>query len=307
MKKLLKSLIKTTIKRVSNKEKEFIDINSKPNNNSESETNFGYKKVKMKNKQSMVDEVFSSVASKYDIMNDVSSMGIHRLWKQTLIEEIGILKPKRIFEEGKIKKIEPIKILDVATGTGDIAYNIIDYQKKYADNPNLLHKSLKVTLVDVNADILEIAKEKSETNNIDANLIDFHVSSAEKMEFIEDNTYDIYVISFGLRNVPDIPKALKEAYRVLKPGGRFLCMEFSKVENPIFSQIYKEYIFNVIPIMGKVITNDSESYTYLAESIDQFHDQETLKGMLEDAGFGYVSYENLTNGICAIHSGFKLN
>lgn len=306
MKKLLKSLLKTSIRRNTNKEKEFIDIKSN-SENSDRETNFGYKKVKMKNKQSMVDQVFSSVASKYDIMNDISSLGIHRFWKQKLIEEIGILKPKRTFEEGKIKKISPIKVLDVATGTGDIAYKIIEYQKKHSDNPNNLEKSLQMTLIDVNGDILEIAKEKSETNKIDQNLLEFHVSSAEEMKFLKDNTFDIYVISFGLRNVPDIKKALKEAFRVLKPGGRFLCMEFSKVENPLFSRVYKEYIFNVIPLMGKVVTDDSESYSYLAESIDRFYDQESLKEMVEQAGFKFVSFENLTNGVCAIHSGFKLD
>ena len=162
-------------------------------------------------------------------MNDFMSMGIHRLWKQYLIQDIGLLKPTLLLEDNKIIGKQPIKVIDVAAGTGDIGYSIIDYQMKLSNNRNALHEDLHVTFSDVNKDILKEAKMKMYDNGVNENMVNFLVSSAEEFKQIEDNTYDLYVISFGLRNVPDIPKALKEAYRILKPGGRFICLEFSKV------------------------------------------------------------------------------
>ncbi len=272
---------------------------------SDDEVNFGFQKVKLDDKQSMVNEVFSSVANKYDVMNDVMSMGIHRIWKDYLINDIGILRPKRIFKDGSVDKVEPIKIIDVATGSGDIAFRVLDYQQKN-NNTLDLSQNLKITLSDVNGDMLEEAKKKAKENNLNEDMLDYIESSAEQFKDIPDNTYDIYVISYGLRNVPNTLKALKEAYRILKPGGRFLCLEFSKVQNPLLNQFYKFYSFNVIPMMGKLVANDSESYQYLAESIEKFYTQEELLDLITEAGFSYSRYENITFGVTAIHSGFKI-
>jgi len=272
----------------------------------DNKTSFGYKNVEPTEKQGLVNAVFSSVASKYDIMNDLMSGGAHRIWKSYLIEDIGILRPNTTRVDHELNEKDKVTVLDVATGTGDIAYNIIEHQKKYNQNPNDLYKTFKVIMYDINFDILEQAKHKARDNKVDHRLLDFKQGNAEDLSAIPDKSVDIYVISFGLRNVPDTRKALKEAYRVLKPGGRFVCMEFSKVENAVLSEIYRFYSFNVIPLMGQVVAGDRDSYQYLVESIDKFYTQEELLSLIKETGFEFASYQNLTFGAVAIHTGFKI-
>lgn len=262
-------------------------------------TSFGFKEVEEGQKQGLVNSVFTSVSDKYDIMNDVMSGGVHRLWKNHLISDIGILVPQGSGQDR-------VEILDVAAGTGDISYKLIAHQQQYWNSPEELHNRLGVTLLDINESILQEAKNKAASLGIDSRLVNFKLSNAENLEAIPDNSKDLYVISFGLRNVPDTKKALSEAYRVLKPGGRFVCMEFSKVENSVLAEVYRQYSFNAIPLMGQLITGDRESYQYLVESIEKFYNQSELLTLIKEAGFEYATYENLSFGAVAIHSGFKL-
>ena len=262
-------------------------------------TSFGFKEVKEGQKQGLVNSVFTSVSDKYDIMNDVMSGGVHRLWKNHLISDIGILVPQGPGQDR-------VEILDVAAGTGDISYKLIAHQQQYWNSPEELHNRLGVTLLDINESILQEAKNKAASLGIDSRLVNFQLSNADNLEAIPDNSKDLYVISFGLRNVPDTKKALSEAFRVLKPGGRFVCMEFSKVENSVLAEVYRQYSFNAIPLMGQIITGDRESYQYLVESIEKFYNQSELLTLIKEAGFEYATYENLSFGAVAIHSGFKL-
>ena len=244
-------------------------------------TNFGFKKVDYKQKRSLIEEVFSSIAPKYDIMNDLMSFGIHRLWKDEFCRQIPNLNSS---------------ILDVATGTGDIAFRLV----KEARNRGM---NLRIILSDANHEMLKNAKNKA----IDSNLLglDYICCDAEKLPF-PDNSFDYYTIAFGIRNVPKIDVALREAYRVLKPTGKFLCLEFSKIENEYLKQFYDFYSFNVIPKIGQLVTNNKEAYQYLAESIDLFADQDNFRNMIKIAGFAKVKYQNLTFGVAAIHSAYKL-
>lgn len=276
----------------------FCKNNINPDDSAPKNTNdyyFGYKKIDKSEKQSMVNSVFSNVSSKYDIMNDVMSLFIHRYWKSYFISEIGSLKQQNIIKDDKIVGQKDLNILDVASGTGDIALRINDT----VTNAN-------ITLYDINNEMLEEAKQKFAVIPNPKNKISFEVGNAEDLSQFEDNYFDLYTIVFGIRNVTDVDKALREAYRVLKPGGRFLCMEFSKVQNPIFNEVYKFYNFNVIPMMGKIIANDYDSYKYLAESIDKFYSQQEFVSKMEANGFQYSKFENMNCGICAIYSGFKL-
>lgn len=243
-------------------------------------TFFGYKEVEEEEKPLLVDQVFSSVADKYDIMNDIMSLGIHRLWKNKFINSIN---PKA-----------GDHLIDVAGGTGDIA---IRFLKK---NPET-----KVTLCDINFNMIKKGYNKIIDNNLTIENISTCCSDATQMPF-SDNKFDFYTIAFGIRNISKIDKALKEAKRVLKPGGKFLCLEFSNVENSFISQIYDLFSFSAIPKIGKVIANDSESYQYLVESIRKFPNKELFAKMIEDSGFSQVKYKSLTHGIAAIHSGWKI-
>lgn len=245
---------------------------------------FGFKEVPLEEKTKLVKNIFDSVSLKYDLMNDLMSMGFHRLWKNYLIHKI---QPKPNYS-----------YLDVASGSADIACGI--YKALQKNN----HKPSHMTLCDINEDMLTQGWEKTVNNGL-YNEVDFACADAEKLPFI-DNSYDIYTISFGLRNVTTPYNAMKEAYRVLKPGGRFLCLEFSHVILPIFKQFYDSYSFNVIPLIGKKITGNSEAYQYLVESIRRFPKQKELVQMLSQAGFEHVTYQNLNGGIVCIHSGWKL-
>lgn len=240
---------------------------------------FGYKQVDKEAKQGLVANVFNSVAKKYDVMNDVMSFGIHRLWKRYTIDCSGVRSG--------------MKVLDLAGGTGDLT----------AQFSRRVGPTGEVVLADINEAMLEVGKDKLRNLGIVSN-VTYQQANAEDLPF-EDNTFDIITIAFGLRNVTDKQKALESMHRVLKPGGRLLVLEFSKPEPPMLSQMYDFYSFNILPKMGQVIAGDAESYQYLAESIRMHPDQETLKGMMETAGYENVTYTNLTGGIVALHRGFK--
>ncbi|MDC0232136.1 bifunctional demethylmenaquinone methyltransferase/2-methoxy-6-polyprenyl-1,4-benzoquinol methylase UbiE [Pelagibacteraceae bacterium] len=233
-------------------------------------------KTHQKNSERLASKVFEDVFEKYDLMNDLMSLGIHRLWKKTFI---NWLNPQ-----------ENTKLIDVASGTGDIAKLFLEYIK-YKGN---------VYCVDENKGMLEINKKKLKNQNS----VKWYCNNAEKLPF-KDNEFDYYTISFGIRNVSNIDDAFKEAYRVLKPGGRLLCLEFSKVENEILNTFYKIYS-KTIPLMGKIILKNSKPYEYLINSIDEFYSQEKLLELLNKQNFTNTSYRNLSAGIVAIHSAWKI-
>lgn len=243
-------------------------------------THFGYQTVRVEEKASKVAEVFHSVAAKYDIMNDLMSLGIHRVWKRFAIELSGVRPGQRV--------------LDIAGGTGDLA--------------KAFHREVgptgHVVLADINSSMLNVGRDKLLDHGVSERM-SFVQANAECLPF-EPGTFDLITIAFGLRNVTDKDAALRSMYASLKPGGRLLVLEFSK---PIFdplSKAYDLYSFSLLPIMGKLVANDADSYRYLAESIRMHPDQETLKGMMENAGFERCDYHNLTGGIVALHRGFRL-
>ena len=242
-------------------------------------THFGYKEVPWEQKQEKVADVFHSVASKYDIMNDLMSFGIHRLWKK--------------FTISKTKVKLGNKVLDIAGGTGDLAFSFC----------NKVGETGEVYLSDINHSMLMVGKEKLTNRGCISN-IKYVQANAEALPF-KDNYFDIITIAFGLRNVTDKDKALKSMYQKLKPGGRLFVLEFSKPILPLLNKVYDKYSFTALPIMGKIIANDSESYQYLAESIRKHPDQETLLKMFLGAGFDEPGYHNLTGGIVALHYGYK--
>lgn len=243
-------------------------------------THFGYQTVDAAAKQGMVGQVFDSVAAKYDVMNDVMSFGVHRIWKRFTIDQSGV-RPGH-------------SVLDIAGGTGDLAAKF----SKRVGQQGL------VVLADINGSMLTTGRDKLLDTGVIGN-IDFAQANAEALPF-EDESFDCITIAFGLRNVTDKDKALVSMNRVLKPGGRLLILEFSKPVLPLLSKAYDAYSFAALPLMGKLVANDAESYRYLAESIRMHPDQETLKDMMDEAGFIKSSYHNLTGGIVALHKGFKV-
>lgn len=242
-------------------------------------THFGFQTVPEAEKAGRVQGVFGSVASKYDVMNDVMSMGIHRVWKDAMMDWLA---PRA----GQ-------KLLDVAGGTGDISFRFL----KRAGQGH-------ATVLDLTEPMLVEGRKRAEAD-ARSNDLDWVVGDAMSLPF-EDNTFDVYTISFGIRNVTRPQEALNEAYRVLKPGGRLMVLEFSQIPNAGMQWAYDKYSFNVIPVMGQVIANDRDSYQYLVESIRNFPDQETFLGMVRTAGFENAKYRNLTMGIAALHSGWKI-
>ncbi len=252
---------------------------SKQQNGSQDTTHFGYEQVKVSDKEERVASVFHSVAAKYDLMNDLMSMGVHRLWKAIAIEYSGVRKGQRV--------------LDIAGGTGDLTQRF----------SKLVGPTGQVVLADINDSMLKVGRDKLQDNGISGN-VRFVQANAEMLPF-PDNHFDCITIAFGLRNVTDKQKALESMARVLKPGGRLLVLEFSKTKHPLLTKIYDTYSFRLLPMMGKLIVNDSESYKYLAESIRMHPDQETLQGMMEQAGLVRCKYYNLTGGVVALHKGIK--
>ncbi|MDZ4730161.1 MAG: bifunctional demethylmenaquinone methyltransferase/2-methoxy-6-polyprenyl-1,4-benzoquinol methylase UbiE [Xanthomonadales bacterium] len=240
-------------------------------------THFGYQEVPVTAKTGMVGQVFSSVARKYDIMNDFMSLGVHRLWKRDFMANSGIRQADRV--------------LDLAGGTGDIS--------------RLAHQRVgstgQVILTDINADMLRIGRSRMEDNGIAGNVF-YGLVNAEQLPFA-DRSFDAVTIAFGLRNVTDQNAALREMFRVLRPGGRALILEFSRVREEHLAKLYEHYSFGVLPLLGRLITNDADSYRYLAESIRKHPPQEELAEMLNTAGFEQVRFRDLTGGIVAIHSG----
>lgn len=247
--------------------------------NTEDTTHFGFSTVKAEEKQGKVAEVFHSVAAKYDIMNDLMSMGIHRLWKRITIEQSGVRRGQTV--------------LDLAGGTGDLT----------ARFSRMVGTAGKVVLGDINDSMLKVGRSRLVDRGVVGN-VEYVQANAECLPF-PDNTFDCITIAFGLRNVTDKDAALRSMYRVLKPGGRLLVLEFSKPIAPGLAPVYDFYSFKVLPMIGKTVANDAESYKYLAESIRMHPDQENLKEMMEDAEFERVSYHNMTGGIVALHKGFK--
>lgn len=242
-------------------------------------THFGYQTVDSDKKSSMVADVFRSVAGKYDVMNDLMSFGLHRIWKRFTISQANI-KPGQ-------------RILDVASGTGDLAKA---FAKRVGPNG-------RVVMTDINEAMLNVGRDRMLDEGIVGN-IEFALADAENLPF-PSNEFDLVTIAFGLRNVTDKLAALKSMYRVLKPGGKLLVLEFSHPKNKLINQAYDLYSFNVIPKIGKVVANDADSYQYLVESIRMHPDQEKLKTMMLDAGFEDVDYFNLAGGIVALHQGYK--
>jgi ubiquinone/menaquinone biosynthesis methyltransferase len=245
------------------------------------ETFFGFKKVPFADKAKMVSEVFSSVARNYDIMNDAMSVGIHRIWKKQFVDLIPA---------------NTERLLDVAGGTGDIA---IKYHKQATKSAHKPH----ITICDINYEMISLARDKAIDRNILTGLC-YVQGDAERLPF-PDNTFDCYTIAFGIRNVTDITVALRESYRVLKPGGKFLCMEFSKVESVILEKLYDLYSMNIIPRIGEYIAGDRDAYEYLVESIRKFPDQHNFSRMIEQVGYQAVHHTNLTLGVAAIHMAYK--
>ncbi|MAN50748.1 MULTISPECIES: bifunctional demethylmenaquinone methyltransferase/2-methoxy-6-polyprenyl-1,4-benzoquinol methylase UbiE [Marinimicrobium] len=242
-------------------------------------TDFGYEQVAVEEKASRVANVFHSVAARYDLMNDLMSGGVHRLWKRFTIE-LAAVRPGQT-------------ILDIAGGTGDLSYA---FAKKVG--PDGL-----VVLADINESMLNVGRDRLTDRGIAGNL-QYAQADAQYLPF-PDNTFDCITIAFGLRNVTDKDLALRSMLRVLKPGGRLLVLEFSKPQNPLLEKAYDTYSFKLLPFMGKVVANDADSYRYLAESIRMHPDQETLKGMMDAAGFVNTEYHNMTGGVVALHKGIK--
>ena len=246
------------------------------------DTHFGFDTVPLDEKQARVDAVFHRVAGRYDLMNDLMSAGLHRAWKDRLVAAVN--PPKR----------SAFRHLDVAGGTADVAFRILRAGCPYT----------AVTVLDINPDMLAVGRERAEARGL-ADRLRFVEANAEDMPF-EGARFDAYTIAFGIRNVPRIAVALREAHRVLKRGGHFLCLEFSQVDLPLLRQLYDAYSFNVIPRLGKMVAGDADSYQYLVESIRRFPEPEDFAAMIGAAGFGRTSFTRLSGGIVAIHSGWKL-
>ena len=248
----------------------------------EQETHFGFRQIPLRDKQAQVNDVFHAVARRYDLMNDLMSGGLHRLWKDTLV---AMLRPP---------SHKAFRHLDVAGGTGDVAFRILDAAGAKSH----------VTVLDINGDMLSVGRERAEKRHVKGE-IDFIEANAESLPY-PDKTFDAYTVAFGIRNVPRIDVALHEAYRVLKTGGRLLVLEFAPVDTPILDKIYETFSFRVIPPMGRMVTGDAQPYQYLVESIRKFPRPDAFARMLGAAGFKRIDIRPMSGGIVNIHSGWKL-
>ncbi len=248
-----------------------------------SDTDFGFRRVPLGDKQALVDDVFHSVARRYDLMNDLMSGGLHRAWKDVLVNTVNPPRQERRFA-----------LLDLAGGTGDVAFRVVE-----AGGP-----ATRVTVADINPDMLAVGRARAVEWGLD-DAIDFVDANAEALPF-PDRSFDAVTIAFGIRNVPRIATALAEAHRVLKLGGRFLCLEFSTADLPGLAALYDLYSFNVIPALGQAVAGDAESYRYLVESIRRFPRPQAFADMIRAAGFARVSFQQMTGGVVALHSGWRL-
>ena len=247
------------------------------------ETHFGYSTIPLADKQGRVDDVFHSVARRYDLMNDLMSGGLHRAWKDALLTAVNPPKGDR-----------PFALLDLAGGTGDVAFRVAQAGGR----------NTRVTVCDINAEMLAVGAERAVSRGLD-HAVTFEQGNAEELPY-PDKSFDCVTIAFGIRNVPRIDRALAEAYRVLRIGGRFLCLEFSSVDVPGLDALYELYSFKLIPRIGAAVTGDREAYQYLVESIRKFPRPPVFARMIEDAGFRRVSFRQMTGGVVALHSGWKL-
>jgi demethylmenaquinone methyltransferase / 2-methoxy-6-polyprenyl-1,4-benzoquinol methylase len=247
-------------------------------------THFGDRQVPLEDKQGLVNEVFHSVADRYDLMNDLMSGGIHRLWKDAMVARLA--PPKR--------GSRPYRVLDMAGGTGDVAERIVNASVGYAE----------VTVADINADMLRVGEERARGWRFPGQA-SFVVANAEQLPF-EDASFDAYTIAFGIRNVPRIAQALEEAHRVLRRGGKFLCLEFSAADLPVLSELYEFFSDTVIPPMGRLVTGDAQPYRYLVDSIRKFPTPEQFSRMIGQAGFKRVNHTALSGNIAALHTAWKL-
>ena len=246
-------------------------------------THFGFRDVPLEDKQTLVNSVFHSVAQRYDLMNDLMSAGLHRVWKDIMINTLDPPKSDAAFA-----------LLDLAGGTGDIAFRAA----------KAAGEGFRATVCDINPDMLAVGRERAAVRHLD-DRVSFVEGNAEALTF-PDRAYDAYTIAFGIRNVPRIDLALSEAFRVLKPGGRFLCLEFSTVDVPGLDRLYELFSFKVIPPLGRAVTGDAESYQYLVESIRKFPRPNVFAEMIRAAGFARVNWQTLSGGIVALHSGWRL-
>jgi demethylmenaquinone methyltransferase / 2-methoxy-6-polyprenyl-1,4-benzoquinol methylase len=246
----------------------------------ENQTDFGYRRVPLADKQGLVDDVFHSVARRYDLMNDLMSVGLHRAWKDALVTAVNPSKAR------------PFAVLDLAGGTGDVAFRIAEKGGR----------GTRVTVADINVEMLAVGRERAAKAG---HAIAFMEANAEKLPFA-DKSFDAVTIAFGIRNVPRIDVALGEIHRVLKTGGHFLCLEFSSVDVPGLDRLYDLYSFNVIPQIGRAVTGDAEAYKYLVESIRKFPQPAKFADMIRGAGFRRVTFTRLTGGVVALHSGWRL-
>ena len=251
--------------------------------NTTKETDFGFRRVPLAEKQRLVDDVFHSVARRYDLMNDLMSGGLHRAWKAALVTAVNPPKNDRGF-----------RVLDVAGGTGDIAFRIV----------RTSGAGTEAVVLDINGEMLSVGRERARAEGLDY-AVSFIEGNAEKLP-LPDRSFDAYTIAFGIRNVPRIDAALREARRVLRPGGHFLCLEFSSVDMPGLDALYDLYSFNVIPALGRAVTGDAESYRYLVESIRKFPKPPAFAAMMREAGLARVTFTPMTGGIVALHSGWRL-
>ncbi|KKF95284.1 2-methoxy-6-polyprenyl-1 4-benzoquinol methylase mitochondrial [Ceratocystis platani] len=262
-------------------------------------THFGFQTVRAEDKEKKVAGVFTSVAESYDRMNDLMSFGWHRVWKDHFVSTLSPgLMPSQ--------PATPLRLLDIAGGTGDIAFRLLHHAIDIHG-----HKDVQLTISDINSDMLKVGEQRARATLPSSHLDSMKFLTANAQQLppqIADNSIDLYTVSFGIRNFTDIPAALREAYRVLKPGGVFACLEFSSAEKwPLFNAIYKRWSFSGIPMIGQVVAGDRDSYQYLVESIERFPNQERFKDMILDAGFTVSGkgYEDLTMGVAAIHKGIK--
>jgi demethylmenaquinone methyltransferase/2-methoxy-6-polyprenyl-1,4-benzoquinol methylase len=257
-------------------------------------THFGFQQVALGDKQARVDDVFHSVARRYDLMNDLMSGGLHRAWKGVLVTALNPPKARASPDSPAMRGAQPFALLDLAGGTGYVAFRAIEAGGA----------GLRATVVDINTDMLDVGRARAGERGLD-DAITCVEGNAEALPF-PDRSYDAVTVAFGIRNVPRIEAALKEAHRVLRIGGRFLCLEFSTVDVPGLDALYDFYSFNVIPALGRAVTDDEAAYRYLVESIRRFPRPEAFSDMMRSAGFARVSFQRMTGGIVALHSGWRL-